>query len=338
MRRRWIIVAAVGLALLTLVSLTVEHLPIAGISQQYILPEKEIHHGDLNVVAYSVELRADSIVEGSAAIIATDSVLVGGTIQGDLSIYAPTVEIKIDKHLQVNGDFSLCSRNNTTERESITVSGEYTADCKQLPTTLNGNGFPQLNIPIFNRYSGNLFARLSQMIANAIMVAVIAALGVNFFPGRFRRITEAAISAPVTAGIVGFLSVGTAVALTVIYFVLSALTLGLLCLAFPLVALSWVIITSTLVIGWIAISLPLGAAIVRRLNWPTSPMIIAATGALCLTFVQGIIEITPCVSILGGLMLLVLGSAGLGGVILTHFGRHPYPEYITIKRKNSEIV
>ncbi len=57
-------------------------------------------------------------------------------------------------------------------------------------------------------------------------------------------------------------------------------------------------------------------------------MVAAATGALALTFVQGLLSLIPCVNVLSGILTLVLASAGFGAVLLTRFDTRSYPEIV----------
>jgi hypothetical protein len=116
-----------------------------------------------------------------------------------------------------------------------------------------------------------------------------------------------------------------------IYLVAIVVTFGVACIFVPVFGLLWVAIFLSLIIGWIAISVPFGTAILHRLKVYPSRMLSAAVGALVLTLVQGLLSMIPCVGALGWLMLILFGSVGFGAVLLTRFGTHPYPEIIAAR-------
>jgi hypothetical protein len=114
-------------------------------------------------------------------------------------------------------------------------------------------------------------------------------------------------------------------------------TLGLTCLASPVIGFGWLAVGIALITGWIAVSVPVGTMVLHRLKIYPTPMVAAAVGTLVTTLAQGILGMIPCLNLISWLAVIVLGSAGFGAVLLTRFGTRPYPEIITA-RAGSEIL
>jgi len=294
---------------------------------RYILHTGDNYSGDLAVAAQVVDIQPNSQVSGNLAIMALNSVHVAGKISGRLSILAPLGDVQIDSGTAIDGSVTICARNLTLA-EPRTVTGNIDRGCDQLGSVASGSfsgvasGFPPIPLPFFSRYGGNFF----QMLITSFAVAAIAALLTMIFPGQMRRISEAFIRRPRIAGTVGFLSMGAALGLTLAYVLLSVVTFGVLCVLLPIAAVAWIVITVALVIGWIAIGVPLGKVLLRSTHVP--PMASGAIGTLVLTLGHGLLEMTPCTGWLAGLLLLVVGSMGFGAVLLTRLGTRAYPEYI----------
>jgi len=74
-------------------------------------------------------------------------------------------------------------------------------------------------------------------------------------------------------------------------------------------------------IGWITMALLTGDWLVRRFMRRTSPpMLTVIAGSLGLFLIWTVIGILPFGPLLGLVMVLVIGAAGLGAVIMTRLG------------------
>ncbi len=305
-----------------------DHLVVNG---QYGLQSGQSYEGDLTVVARDVDLANGSKVSGELSIVSYNAVL-DGEIDGNVSILSP--DVRFGDHLVINGDLSVCARN-ITQSNTAQITGKQSTGCNQLGKILSGIGVPRgsgpINVPLISQRSENPITQFFNVVVTACAVAALAALLAVLFPSPLNRMTNTAMSSPVTTGIAGFLSMGVAFASTAVYLFSILLTLGLMCLLLPVVGLIWLFIVIALLVGWIAVSVPLGTILLHRMKIYPTPMIAAAVGALALTFVQGFLSMLPCIGWLGGLMVIVLGSVGLGTVVLTRFGRRPYPEYVSAR-------
>ena len=90
----------------------------------------------------------------------------------------------------------------------------------------------------------------------------------------------------------------------------------------PLSFLTVVALIVAVVFGWVAIGVEVGRRMVEAFEWEMHPAAAAGIGTLAVGFVIGGIGLKiPCI---GWLAPLLVGSAGLGAVILTRFGSREY--------------
>jgi hypothetical protein len=300
------------------------------LNDRYVLGSKEVHSGNLTIIARDVEIQAGSRVDGDVSIVSAGSVTLGGEINGDVSILAPSAEL--ESGLRVNGSLSVCAREFQQAPDAM-ITGSQSTGCNQLGSILSGvgraqGGFPQAVGDTFFGEDENPIVHLFRVIVTACVVAALAALAATVLPGHVRRMTETAMSRFATTTAIGVVSMAVALTLSAVYLLSMILTLGLTCLILPLVAAAWFVIALALLTGWIAVSVPLGTLLLHRFKVYPTPMVSAALGALVLTLAHGLLEMLPCVGWLAWVVLIVLGSAGFGSVVLTRFGTRPYPEIV----------
>lgn len=295
-----------------------------GDSADYVLPSGATHSGNLTVAARRASLEEGSVVRGDVSIIAVDEVRLAGRIEGKLSILVPSGSVTFGPQFAVSGDAAICAAR-LPPLDGINIAGQRSTGCDQLGTMIGGAQAGPLQIPFISRFSGDFPARVGQVVINAFVIGGIGALLALFFPVQIRRITETAYKSARVSGTVGFLTMGMIILLTVLFAGVNILTAGLLCIGLPVVGIAWLLIAAALVVGWVAVSFPIGALMMRRRG---SPIVAAAVGALALTLAQGLLEILPILGIVGGLALVIIGSVGFGAVILTRLGTRPYPEIV----------
>ncbi len=155
-------------------------------------------------------------------------------------------------------------------------------------------------------------------------ISGLCALIAVLFPRRLRVARNAATSAPATTAVVGFLSLCAALGLTVLYAI--SLVLFITALLLPFAALAWIIFAALSAIGWAVIAEPIGHMLLRRREIYAAPMAAAAVGGFVLTFGIELLRLLPAVGWIGSVIGFVLGSAGLGALLLTRLGTRPYPE------------
>jgi hypothetical protein len=300
------------------------------VNERYVLGSGEVHSGNLTIVAREVEIQAGSRVDGDVSIVSAGNVTLSGEINGDVSILAPSARLGSD--LRVNGSLTVCAREFQQASEA-TITGGQSTGCNQLGTILSGvgrgtGGFPQALGDTFFGEDENPIVHLFRVIVTACAVAALGALAATVFPRNVRRMTETAMSRFASTTAIGVVSMAVALTLSAVYLLSIVLTLGITCLVVPLVAAAWFVIVLALLTGWIAVSVPLGTLLLHRFKVYPTPLVSAALGALVLTLIHGLLEMIPCVGWLAWVLLIVLGSAGFGSVVLTRFGTRPYPEIV----------
>jgi hypothetical protein len=144
--------------------------------------------------------------------------------------------------------------------------------------------------------------------------AGLAVLVVIFWPKPIQRASHAIAEAPWSAAGVGVL---TGIVAPVLLFVL-AITICLI----PLAILGLLLLIAAIVVGWIAVGYEIGLRLARAFKWSLEPAPAAGLGTLLVWAVANGIAFIPCV---GWLAPLIVGTIGLGGVLLTRFGRKDYP-------------
>ena len=155
-------------------------------------------------------------------------------------------------------------------------------------------------------------------------ISGLCALIAVLFPRRLRLARNAATAAPATAAVVGFLSLCAALGVTILYAL--SLVLFITALLLPFAALAWIILAALAGIGWAVIAEPIGHTLLRRRDIYAAPMAAAAVGGFALTFGVELLRLLPVIGWTGTVIGFVLGSAGLGALLLTRLGTRPYPE------------
>lgn len=317
-------------------------------ADHYVLGSGETIDRSVVIVAETVALEAGSVVNGDAALVG-QKVTVHGEVRGELAVLAD--EVVLASSAVVRQGVHLCGGEIYRAR-NITLGGSYMVDCQQLGELLS-QVIPLVVDPSNWRWETDSaesilqtwhWSRLSdledyrpagqlspvdRLLINAGLALVAGALASLFtliMPLRLRRISEAALSAPLAAGGIGLLSLLIAGAVTGLV-VLSLVLIVTFCLV-PLIGLVWAALVVAMVIGWAAISLLIGIWFLDVLDVrPINPLLAACLGGVLLTFGIGLLGISAWTLPLYGLAALLLGAWGLGAVVLTRFGGQGYPAY-----------
>lgn len=317
-------------------------------ADRYVLAPGETIDRSVVIVAETVALEAGSVINGDAALVG-QRVTVNGEVRGELAVLAD--EVVLASSAVVRQGVHLCGGEIYRAR-NITLGGPYTVDCQQLgglfsrviPLALDPSNWRWeadsaesiLQTWHWSRLSdledyrpGGRLTPVERLLINAGLALVAGALASLFMlimPLRLRRISEAALGAPLVAGGIGLLSLVVLGAVTGLV-VLSLVLLVTFCLV-PLVGLAWAALIVAMVIGWAAISLPIGVWFLDVLDVrPINPLLAACLGGALLTFGIGLLGISVWTLPLYGLVALLLGAWGLGAVVLTRFGGQGYPAH-----------
>ena len=278
-------------------------------------------NGDLVIFGGSVDLEEGSTVRGDVLLFGGNADVLG-TIRGNLALLGGSADL--GSSAVVTGDLVTLG-GNVDRAEGAVIEGDFvTSDGVYFPFDFdlpNVTRLPEFGsdfrIRPFEQSSfGPFFSPATSILwflLRTLLVAALAVLVVLFWPKPAERVGSAAVSQPLVTGGLGCLT------FLVVPFliVLMAITI----IGIPLSFLTVVAMVIAVVFGWIAIGVEVGRRMVEAFEWDLHPAASAGIGTLAVGFVVGGIGLIPCV---GWLAPLLVGSAGLGAVILTRFGSREY--------------
>lgn len=159
--------------------------------------------------------------------------------------------------------------------------------------------------------------RTVRLLITIVVVAAMGGLVAVIWPAPTAQVTRTAFEWPGASVGIGFLTLLAAAALMAVL----AITI---CLS-PIAALLAVALGLAGFFGWVAI----GAGVGRRLltaagAGEVAPLWVGGLGTLIITLLTLGLSRAFCLAPLGWVLTVVIGSAGLGAVVLTRFGTTPY--------------
>lgn len=312
-------------------------------TDHYLLSDGDLVDGSIIVVAQTVTLEAGSVVTGDAAFLG-NAVTVQGTVQGELTALGEDIVLADGADIQGNAFVCADAIHRQTDAR---IGGSYEPGCEEIgsllgqvvPAAFNASQWQwdegEFNIAEWRAQLGvpedlkpgeilSLSDRIFGVIGSVLLAGGMAALFTLIIPLRLRRVSDAALSAPLSTAGVGLLSLVVATGITVLVG-FSLVLLITFCLV-PLVGLGWVVLAVMLMLGWAAISLPFGAWFLARLGVRrVSPVAAGSVGAMLVAAVSGLLALTIWTLPLYLLLVTLLMSWGLGAAILTRFGGQTYP-------------
>lgn len=338
-----------GLILLLL--LTFLLLPATAVLAQTVVTTDEVIHNDVEVFEEDLIVEEGATIKGDVAVFNGNAVI-SGTIDGDLAVFNGTVTI----HGTMDGDVAVFNSNLVVEsganfdgdcfvfNGSLVDNSGGSFECAAVPEFLPAeltNGLGAVFAPKFGedfpaqpemmRHEGPGFwggvagAGVSTLVMGFLAFVVAAA-----FPNHLHRVEYTARKKPIAGGTVGFLTIFAVpivmVFLTVLSAILTIVCIGLL--GFPIVIAMAFGFAGALLFGWIGMGNVLGRWMAAKLHLNVRNLkTTAVLGTVTLTFVMGVLGAIPFVfgeSLVSGVILWI----GLGAVMLTKFGRRPYPPHI----------
>ncbi len=284
----------------------------------FTLESGDVLNGDLVIFGGSAELEQGSIVDGDVLLFGGNAEI-NGEIDGDLALLGGNADL--GPSAVINGDVVTLG-GNVDRAEGAIVEGEFRS-AEGFNRTFSFD-FPNLSdfgdtfrIRPFEPSSfGPFFSPVTSIlwfVLRTLLVAALAVLVVLFWPEPAERAGRAAVSQPVVAGGLGCL---TFMVVPILILLMAITIIGL-----PLSFLTVVALVVAVVFGWIAIGVEVSRRMVEAFEWEIHPAAAAGIGTLIVGFVVGGIGLIPCI---GWLAPLLVGSAGLGAVILTRFGSREY--------------
>jgi hypothetical protein len=284
----------------------------------FTLESGDVLNGDLVIFGGSADLEQGSIVDGDVLLFG-GNVEVNGEIKGDLALLGGNADL--GPSAVITGDVVTLG-GNVDRAEGAVVEGQlrsaegfnrtFSFDFPNLPDfddTFRIRPFGRSSVgPFFSPVTGILW-----FVLRTLVVAALAILVVLFWPKPVERAGSAAVSQPIVAGGLG--------CLTFIVAPMLILLMAITIIGLPLSFLAVVALVVAVVFGWIAIGVEVGRRMAEAFDWEIHPAAAAGIGTLAVGFVVGGIGLIPCI---GWLAPLLVGSAGLGAVILTRFGSREY--------------
>ena len=302
-------------------------------NEDYRLREAEELDGDLVVFNGDATLDASSRVGGDTVIWNGDAE-VNGVIEGTLVV--SNGQIKLSDEAWVQGDV-VCSWNCDIERAgSARIEGEIIQGPALRLLPLTEWGQPGLRIliptpgeePPWVTGAQQLLRWILRIVRTTITTLVIAAIGglvALIWPTATAQVERTVFESPGASLGVGVLTVAAAVALII------ALVITI-CLS-PLAALVALALGAAGLFGWVAIGARVGGRLLAVLDaGDVAPLWTTALGTLIITLITLGLTAALCLAPLGWLLIFVIGSFGLGAVVLTRFGTTPYVPEVQRKR------
>lgn len=286
------------------------------VNENFRLKSGEQRTGDQVITASRITLEPDSSIVGNVTFIG-DQVAIDAEIDGDVVIIAD--QLKLGDSAHITGDLSICA-TNWDRLAGATIGGDLSEECTE-------GGRVTLESVVesgVDGWRGSFFFRLGSTIGSSLLFGAIAALGTVIWPQPLIRVSDSIRHKPLITGGVGCLTILVTIGLTVIYIISLLLILPIVLL--PGVLLGWAAVGIASVFGWIALAEPFGQALLRRTGLiEPPPMVAAAVGGVILTLMVRMWSIFWFTGWIGAILSIVLGSIGLGAVVLTRLGRHSYP-------------
>ncbi len=289
------------------------------IGQDWTLPAGETYRGDVVIISADATVEEGATLVGDLAVISGDA-NVYGAVQGDVAVVSGNVYLGSKSF--VAGDVALVLGEYHGEAGAV-VQGDIVHSAVNIPLQgvpaeiwpqllqamrwANVYGIPQPGSPQwFVLRLLRLIGSIVGAIVTALVLAAIAALLTAVWPEPMQRVAETAEKVPVPGFLIG-LSVSVTVLLVAIILTVT------ICLS-PFAALLVFGLVAAGLMGWTAIGGIVGRRLWDALNQPsTSDVLPTAVG----TFVISLLAAVPCVGTLFGLLV---GTVGLGAVVLSHFG------------------
>jgi hypothetical protein len=276
------------------------------VGSNFTLSNGETLDEDLLVVGGLVTLENGSTLHGDILMVG-GSLIAAGRINGDVVVAGGLLEIVDTAY--IDGDITAAGASLQRDPAAV-ITGEITTEQDgPFIVTPTGVRLPQLNLAASPSFS------VVSFILGIILWALLAMLLALFLPNQLRNVSQAVMAQPLVSGGLGLL---TAVVLPIVL-VLIALTILLI----PLSLLGILLLVLAWAYGMVALGSELGNRFAGIFKSEWHPALSAGAGTfLLMLFANGLWVAIPC---LGWIPMIILSCLGLGGVLLTRFGRQLYP-------------
>ena len=280
----------------------------------YTLKAGETLDGNLFVIGGNATIEEGATLNGDI-VVAGGNLSISGLVNGN--IFATGGSVSLEETANIQGNLSTLG-GSVARAPGAIVSGEISNDLRQpFQFLMPGNTLTPPNPDVQVRVNPVYDAIWSAfwVLMRSFLWAALAVLVVLFAPAAAERVAQAAMNKPVITGSLGLLTI----VVVPVALVLLAITICLLPVS--------LIGAAALILGWafgiIALGMETGKRLVSWLKLDWALPISTGIGAFVLTLViNGLNALVPCV---GWLPALMVGSVGLGAVLLTRLGAQAYP-------------
>jgi cytoskeletal protein CcmA (bactofilin family) len=282
----------------------------------YTLRSGEVLNGNLVVFGGEATVERGAEVMGDVAAFG-GHLEIAGRVSGDLAVFGGTVRLR--DGAEVFGD--LAGFGKVIQEPGAIVHGTKVEGFRfnfTAPEISPGQGLLPFDF-LAGRGLGPawtlvaLLLRILRTVVVAASLAAIAGLAVVFLPEQTRQVGQAAQESYAPSFGLGCLVLFLS---PIVIVVLILTVLGVIALPFLMVALG-----IALLFGWIGVGLIVGERTLEALQLKEVPPIVSAV--LGVLFISLLAAVPTCI---GPLFALIVGSLGLGAVLLTRFGTQPPPQ------------
>ena len=275
------------------------------LGNSYTLETGETLNDDLVIMGGTVRLMEGSTINGNVVLLG-GSLDAAGLVNGDVLVLGGTVNLASTFVLTGNLFTAGASVNQDPGAQ---IKGEIQS----------GENFPLLVLPGGMRFSNpignfNPIIKIGGFFLRLFLWALVAMVIAMFVPNHLERTSETAVSQPLISGGLGLLTM----ILAPIALFLLVITICLI----PIAIFGAIILAIAWAYGLVSLGHEVGKRIGAMFKQEWHPAITAGLGTLLLmVLLSGLELIIPCI---GWIPKALVGSIGLGAVLLTQFGRKPY--------------
>jgi hypothetical protein len=277
----------------------------AVVGRDYVLRSGQTLNHDLAVVGGKLTLQAGSQVIGSVAVTG-GNVVVAGHITGDLVVIGGSLELA--NTAVVDGDIvtlgSINQAAGAIVRGQVLTGLGATADRRSLDRIASLGSLVQ---------SGQWLRSIVGVFGVLFLICLVTALATMLgaiWPEKIQT-----VSTVMRANWLQCLGAGI---LTLLVVVILVPILVIICIGIPVAVVLLIVLAISGLAGWTAIGKIVGNRALQTVKFQANSLVQTLAGTLLLT----LLALIPC---LGTLMAAIVGSMGIGAVLLTRFGTLGYP-------------
>lgn len=331
MRTRLVLSTVLGLSLLVALALLLAA-PAAAqggqpgrlvLGAQYTLESGERMVGDLAVIGGQAVIEEGATVDGDVVVMG-GALAVSGRIDGDIAIFGGAVDLT--NSAVVDGDIVTLG-GSVSQAPGAEITGEIKeGGAVDIPGLRNLPIAPGVVVPRIFTPEPDIRTSPGQWLLRALLaflrmvmwtlaITAMALVVALLYPKGIERMGRTGIEQPAMVFLTGFISWILGLALVAIM----AITICLLPVALLLaLALLVAALLSWIVAGWV-----IGRKLLALFSIKNPTVVLeTVVGTLLFTIVYFLLSFIPCMNFILGVLI---GSFGLGAIVLTRLGTRPYP-------------